>query len=429
LLAARRVNSEAAEPAISNLPAESAPRAFARLLGSGPFARYMAGESISMVGSWMQMFAQQWVLTTLTMEATKLGWLIFAGGIPTLLLTMIGGSVADRYDKRKILYAALVVHIGLALLVGRLVETHQIAIWHLYVVTAFLGIVAAFEIPTTSALVPELVDRSDISRALAIDRAVFHFTRMIGPAMGGFIIARYGEPTAYYLNAASFIALILAIASLKPRPRGSDAEEEKRQGPMREGFDFVRRDPPTRAMVLLMMSATIFVSPFFMVTMPVYARGVLGLDSEHLGWLMAFSGVGSLTGALGLLAIGRGHRAMFVKMAAAIASLGLAGLAFAPSFWWAAPSIVLMTLGLSTAFGTANIVIQERAPDAIRGRVSAVAGMAFFGVLPFAGLAIAAVADHIGLRTAMASGAIGFAVVTTILLAGRKQLAAAPPVA
>jgi MFS family permease len=389
----------------------------------------MAGETISMIGTWMQMFAQNWVLTTLTLEATKLGWMVFAGGIPTLFLAMIGGSLADRFDKRWILLGALTIQLILAVLVGWLVQSHQIAIWHLYTVTSLLGVVAAFEMPTVSAFIPELVAREDLSRALAIDRAIFHFTRMIGPAVAGYLIAKLGEPLAYYVNAATFVVLAAAILTIGPRPRGTQEEEDERKGPMRAGLDFVRKDPPTRAMILLMASAALFASPFFMVTMPVYARAVLGLDASGMGWLMAMSGVGSLSGAISLLKVRHGHRASFLKGAVTVAVIGLLGLAGAPHFGVAAVSIVLMTFGLSSGFGTAHIVIQERSPDAIRGRVSAVASLAFFGITPFAGLAVAAFADNIGLRRAMACGAIGYAVAGAALLMGRTQLAAAPKTA
>ena len=406
---------------------ESLPSTYFRLLRGGPFSRYMLGEGISMIGTWMQMSAQYWLVTTLTPKATALGGLVLVGGVPTLLLTMLGGTVADRFDKRRILFISLAVQISLALLVGWLTHDGLIRLWHLYVVTALLGVVSAFEVPTVSAFVPELVGKDDLAKALAIDRSVFHFTRMIGPALGGYLVAKLGVSIAYYLNAVTFLALIAAIISIPARARGDAKEEEERQGPMRAGFDFVRRDPPTRAMIQLMGSAAVFVSPFFIVTLPVYAVHELHLDAQRLGDLMAFSGVGSLTGALALLTIHKGKRARFLKLGAAVATLGLAGLASAPSFGWTALSIVLMTFGLSSGFGTANIVIQERAPDAIRGRVSGVASLAFFGVLPFAGLGMSALSDGIGLRQTMFLGTAGFALTAFFLLAGRKQLASAPP--
>jgi MFS family permease len=182
-------------------------------------------------------------------------------------------------------------------------------------------------------------------------------------------------------------------------------------------------------MILLMGAAAFFASPFFMMTMPLYGRAVLGLDETRMGLLMAMSGAGSLTGAVSLLMLRRGHRASFLKGAVASTVAGLLGLAAAHSFGAAAISIVFMTFGLSSGFGTAHIVIQERTPDPIRGRVSAVASLAFFGIMPFAGLAVTAFADHIGLRRAIACGAIGYALAGTALLLGRSQLAAAPKTA
>lgn len=408
------------------LDKESTPAAFYRLLRRGPFARYMAGESVSMIGTWMQLFAQTWVLTNLSHKALDFGWIGFAGGIPTFLLAMIGGSLADRFDKRRILLMVLGIQLLLAVLVGWLVQSNQIAIWHLYTVSALLGVVTAFEMPTVAAFIPELVSHDDLARALAIDRALFHFTRMIGPAVGGFLISRLGEPLAYYLNASSFVVLAAAILTIGPRPRGTVEEEKERKGPMRAGFDFVLRDSPTRAMILLMGAAAFFVSPFFMMTMTLYGRDILGLDETRMGFLMMMSGAGSVTGSISLLVVRHGHRAAFLKCAVSLAVIGLLGLANAHSLAAAAVSITLMTLGLSSGFGTAHIVIQERSPNAIRGRVSAVASLAFFGVMPFAGLIVTGFADHIGLRRAMICGAAGYAAAGAALLLGRSKLATAP---
>ena len=399
---------------------------FRRLLSRGPFPRYIAGEAISMIGTWMQMFAQNWLLTTLTTKASVLGAINFAGGIPMMMLTMLGGSFADRFDKRAILFVVLLTQLSLAALIGWLVATGQIAIWHIFVVTTLLGIAAAFEVPAVSAFVPELVPKEDLANALAIDRSVFHATRLIGPALGGYLVGKFGIPAAYYANAFTFLALLAAICTIRARVRGTADEEEQRKGPIREGLTFVLGDSPTRAMVLLMAATTLFVSPFLMITMPLYARVDLGLGPERMGALMAISGIGSFVGSIGLLTIPKGRRALFLKCAATAVALGLAGMAAAPAFASAAAAMILMTLGLSTSYGTAHIVIQERAPDPIRGRVSAVAGLAFFGILPFSGLLIAGFADGVGLRAAMRAAAAGYAVTAFLLLTGKHRLASAP---
>lgn len=397
-----------------------------RLLSRGPFARYIAGETISMIGTWMQLFAQGYLLTTLTSEASVLGAVNFAAGLPMLLLTAVGGTFADRYDKRLILVIVLSTQLALAVLVGWLVATGQIAIWHIFAVSVLLGIAGAFEVPTISALVPELVSRDDLASAIAIDRSIFHATRLIGPAMGGYLVGALGTASAYYVNAATFVALLGAILSIAPRATGSAEEEAQRRGSFREGLDYVRGDAPTFAMILLMAALTVFISPFLMILMPLYARTVLGLEADRMGLLMAISGVGSLTGSIGLLSIPHGRRALALKIAAGAIALALAGLGLAPSFGWGCAALILMTLGGATSFGMAHTIIQERAPGAMRGRVSAVAGLSFFGILPFSGLLMSALADALGLRMALMVSAACFGGVAALLLGRRRQLASAP---
>ncbi len=390
------------------------------------FARYLTGEAISMVGSWMQFFAQGWVLTSLTQKAMILGAVNFSSGIPMLLLTLVGGTFADRYDKRRILYAIVTVQIACAVAIGRLVALHEIQIWHIFVTSVILGIAAAFDVPTVAALVPELVSREHISAAIALDRAVFHFTRLLGPAMAGWLIGQFGTASAYYLNALSFLAIVVALLTIGPRPIGTAAEEEQRKTGIKEGLDFVKADAPTRSMILLMSATTVFVSPFLLIIMPLYSRDTLGLPAEKMGLFMAISGIGSFTGALGLLSIPHGKRAAALKCAGAACAIGLAGLSIAPTLPIACCAIVCLALGLSTTFGIANIVIQERTPGPIRGRVSSVAGMAFFGLVPFSGLMISGAVDLLGMRPAMFSGAVCFGACVAMLLAGVKQLASAP---
>lgn len=369
-----------------------------------------------MTGTWMQTFAQGWLLTSLTSSALALGAVNFAAGIPMLLLTLVGGSFADRYDKRLILHLALGTQVIVAASIGWLVGSGQIAIWHIFFAATVLGITHAFEVPTVAAFVPELVDRSEMASAIAIDRSVFHATRLIGPAVGGFLLSRMGVASVYYLNALSYTALIIAILTIPPRSRGTEAEEKLRRGGIKEGLAFVRSDAPTRVMVLLMVSITAFVSPFLMIMMPLYARNTLGLAAQEMGLLMALSGVGSFIGSITLLAIPRPARTFALRAAAILATAALAGLSWAPSFAPAACFFVLMTLGISTAFGMSNIIIQERAPDFIRGRISAVASLAFFGILPFSGLIISALADLLGMRGALFTAAVCYACSAAALL-------------
>lgn len=398
-----------------------------RVLRPGPFRRYMAGEAVSSTGTWMQMMAQSWVMTTLTHSALMLGMVNFAAGIPQLLLTMTGGSVADRHEKRNILLVSQLVQIGLALTAGYLVMTHRIQMWHLLVMSVALGIQNAFEMPAASALVPELVSPDEIASAIAVDRSSFHATRLIGPAIAGLCIGAWGAASAFYANALSFVALIIALMTLKPRPLGTPEEEEKRSGGMKDGWNFVRSDKPTLAMIALMAMTTVFVFPVMTILLPLYTRDELGLPASGLGVLMALHGLGSLTGSILLLRVPRAKRMTVMAFAVLGIVLALATLALTHQVLVAVAALVSMTVCLSTMFGLSNTTVQERAPDHLRGRVSAIAGLSFFGLMPFAGLVITSVSDAVGMRTALGAAASIFALGGGFMVVGPGRRATQTP--
>ena len=268
------------------------------LLKPGPFRRYIIGSAISDTGTWMQVMAQGWVVSALTNKAIVLGMVNFAAGLPTLALTMIGGSAADRYDKRKILIATQIVQIALAIILGWLVMAGRIHIWHVIVLAALLGIAIAFEMPAISALVPELVKRDQIAAAVAMDRSVFHGSRLVGPSLAGLFVGWWGAASAFFANAFSFLALIVALVSLPKRPIGTKEEEEQRRSGIMEGFRYVASERTVLAMIALVALTTIFVFPVISVMLPLYVRNVLQLGPREMGWLMATSGTGAFFGSL-----------------------------------------------------------------------------------------------------------------------------------
>ena len=288
------------------------------LLRPGPFRRYIIGTSISDTGTWMQIMAQGWVMSTLTDKAIMLGMVNFAAGLPMIFLTMFGGSMADRFDKRRILVWTQVVQIALAIVVGILIFSGRIQIWHIIAVAGLLGIAFAFEHPALSALVPELVTHEEIAGAVALDRAVFHCARLVGPSVGGLIVGLWGAATAFFTNAVSFFAFIVALVSLPPRPIGSQEEEQQRASGIKDGFRYVRADKPSLAMVGMIASMTIFIFPTVSVMMPLYVRDVLHFGPDRLGYLMAASGIGSVFGAITLVSIARSRRLGWM-MASALA--------------------------------------------------------------------------------------------------------------
>ena len=376
----------------------------------------MAGETISMLGTWMQVMAQGWVVAGLTASAFTLGLMNLASGLPMLVLTTWGGLLADRLDKRRILLATQFIQIAIATWIGWLVFRHTVTVWHLIVAGFILGTSAAFEMPSASALVPELVGREQLRSAIAVDRSIFHATRLAGPAIGGILISLLGTASAFFANAASFVAMIVALFTLPPRPTGTAEEEAQRQTGMHEGWVYVRNDPPTRTMLMLLASITTCISPFFMIMMPLYSRHILKIPASEHGILMGSSGLGAFAGSLWLLRIAVPHRVAYMRGSIIAVVLCMAGLAVAQNLAEAVVAMVLLTSGTSTIFGLANTIVQERAPNAIRGRVSAAAGMSFFGVLPFSGLVMTKIADQVGLRQAMGGSAVCFGALAALLL-------------
>jgi MFS family permease len=391
------------------------------LMREGPFRRYIIGSAISDTGTWMQVMAQGWVMSSLTNRGFLLGLAAASAGVPTILLAMKGGEAADRYDKRRILIWTQVVQIVLAVVLGFLVYSGQIQIWHIIVLAFCLGTCIAFEMPAINALVPELVSREQIATAIALDRSVFHGSRLVGPSLAGIFVGWWGAASAFFSNAATFFALIIALASLPPRTVGTAEEEEQRKTGFKEGLIYVRNDRTILCMIALIAASTIFIFPFLSAMLPLYVRNVLNLGPGPMGYLMAVSGSGSLLGALGLLSVPRHLRFRFMTGAVIVVGLALCSMARSDGFVFSAISMGVLAIGLSANFGLASTIVQERAPAPLRGRISAIFGLSFFGLTPVGSLLTPAFADLIGLRVALVFGGVIYATLAVLILgvAGR----------
>ena len=379
----------------------------------------MVAEFISMVGAWMQSQAQQLVVESHATTSREQAWVSFATLMIIPLLGPWAGNAADRHDRRKILIAVIFIQAVLATLVGWKVQNNTLLLWHLVAVGFAMGVTHAFEGPAYSALLPELVPREMLGRAVALDRSVFHTARIIGPAIAGVLILRLGTASAFYANALSFVCPLIILCTIAPRPRGTDEEEKLRRSGFMDGWRHVRSDAPTFRMVMITAANAFFCSPFVIVMLTWYGKRTLHLDPGMVGWLMALAGIGALTASVSLLAIPNSRRMFFMRMGAIISVAAMLILAAAPGFAVAAIGITLLTMGLNFLYGIGNQLVQERAPDALRGRVSAVAGLSFVAVLPFSGLMVSSLDTHFGMRTTLTICATGYAILAAIILARR----------
>jgi MFS family permease len=398
------------------------------VLRNAPFRRYVIGSFISDTGSWMQVMAQGWVMATLTNKAIWLGMANLAAGLPMLLLTMVGGAAADRFDKRKILLITQFVQIGTACAIGYLVLKDQIEIWEILAFAVVLGISNSFEMPTQSALVPELVGRSQIQNGISIDRSVFHGSRVLGPTIGGYLINWLGKASAFFANALSFVALVIAILSLPPRPKGTAEEEEKRSSGIKDGFRFVFNDTPSLAMVTLIAMQSLCIFPIITVMMPLYVRLVLHRGADSLGSLMGVSAIGSFVGSLFLIGLPRDKRVVLMMVNALAVTCVIVGISYGPSFYVVMALLVVNSLALAMNFALCSTIVQERAPDYLRGRVSGVFMLSFVGMMPLAGLGVTSLSDFIGMRAALSIAAIIYGVISLLVLARVRKQCAVPGV-
>jgi len=243
----------------------------------------------------------------------------------------------------------------------------------------------------------------------------------VGPSLAGLCIGWWGAASAFFANALSFLALIVALISLPKRPLGTAEEEEQRRSGIMEGFRYVGSNRTILSMIALIACTTIFIFPTISVMLPLYVRNVLQLGPRELGWLMAVSGTGAFAGSLGLLTIPREKRLWFMTGNVLAIALGVFFMSRSHSFLLTACSMGTLAIALSINFGLANTIVQEHAPPELRGRVSAVFGLSFFGLMPIAGLVVTGFSDLIGMRTALTTASAIYAVAafSVLSLAGR----------
>lgn len=343
----------------------------------------------------MQSVAQGWLVYSLTKSPLYLGIVAAAGSLPILLFTLVGGIAADRYRKRNVLLTTQALSIIPALLLGLLIDTHLVAVWHVAVLAAFLGTVNAFDIPARQSFIIELVGKEYLTNAIALNSAVFHASRLIGPVIAGLIIAHIGLPSCFYLNAVSFVAVIFALSKIRITGKAHSNSQGIRKD-LIEGFQFIFSKPEIARLIMLVAIFS-FVGIPFITFLPVFAGTVLGKGAEGFGFLVGATGVGALSAAL-LLAfradVQRKYR--YISLSAALFSVLL--LFFSLSKMYLLSLVLLIGIGgaLVSLLATANSFIQLSVPDNLRGRAMSVFTFVFLGTAPIGNALLGILADGIG---------------------------------
>jgi MFS family permease len=377
-----------------------------RALRHRNFQLFFSGQLISLVGTWMQNVSQAWLVYKMTQSSLQLGAVGFASQIPVFLIAPLGGIVADRYNRHRVVIATQIASMLLAFTLAGLTLTHVIQVWHIFVLASLLGVVNAFDIPARQSFLVDMVGKEDLMNAIALNSSMFNGARVIGPAIAGILVARIGEGWCFFANAVSYIAVIIGLLLMQvPRPvyHASSASPLAR---ILEGFTFVRQTGPIRALLLLLGLISLVAMPYT-VLMPVFAHRILHGGARALGILMGATGVGALLGAL-TLATRRGVRGLGRWVAFSCGGFGFFLILFAWSryFWLSVALLLPVGFCMMLEMSSSNTLIQAMVPDQLRGRVMAVYSMMFMGMAPFGALLGGGLADRLGAPITVSIGAI-----------------------
>ncbi len=397
--------SSFAANAESSSPARLSPRARLsqgfRALRIRNYRLYWFGQLVSMTGSWMQTTGQAWLVLQLSASPLALGLVTTMQFLPFTILSLFGGVIADRFPKHRLVLLTQLAALVQAMIFGTLVATGAIQLWHIYILAAIQGIVNAIDNPVRQAFVIELVGRAEVGNAVALNSTLFNSARVLGPALAGLLIARFGVAPALYVNAASFGATIAAL--LLMRPAEFHAVPPVPQGSVRQqllaGLSYAWRTP----LILQVLLVVAVIGTFgynFTVVMPLLAGFVLKTDATGFGALSAFLGGGSLAAAIAT-AYTRRITMQRLLIGSACFSLLLAAVAFSSIFPLSA--ILLVALGFAgvTFATTANTLLQLTAPDELRGRVMSLYVLLFIGSTPLGGFLIGLLSSLIGVQAAL----------------------------
>ena len=377
-----------------------------RALAHRNYRLFFAGQLFSLIGTWMQNVAQSWLIYRLTDSALLLGLVSFATQIPVFLIAPIGGAVADRYDRHRIIISTQLVSMVLALSLATLTLSGRIEVWHIFLFASLLGIINGFDIPARQSFVVEMVGKEDLLNAIALNSSMFNAARIVGPAVAGVLVATVGEGYCFLLNGLSYIAVLSGL--LMMRRETAPPREPDRMSPLRriiEGFRFVAGTGPIRALLLLLAISSFTGLPYA-VLMPIFADRILGAGARGLGILMSAAAVGAVTGSL-FLARRENIRGLGRWVAAACAGFGVTLLLFSlsRSFWLSVVILVPVGFCVMIQMASSNTLIQAMVPDELRGRVMSVYAMVFMGGAPIGSVLAGWLAARIGAPPTIAIGA------------------------
>jgi MFS family permease len=375
-----------------------------RALRERNYRLFVSGQLVSLIGTWMQMVAQAWLIYRLTGSSALLGLIGFAGQIPVFLLAPLGGVIADRMSRHRILIATQGTMMVLALVLGALTLLEIIEVWQIFVLASILGLTNAFDIPTRQAFIVDLVPREDLVNAIALNSSMVNGARIVGPAVAGIVVATVGEGWCFLVNGLSYVAVLTALVRMRIVARARSAAPTSAWASVVEGFAFAWHTMPVRALLLLLGLVSLMGMPYA-VLMPVFADRILAGGPDAYGILMSASGIGAL-GAAASLTVRKSVRGLGRWVAVSATGFGVCLMAFSSSrsLWLSTLLLIPAGFFMMMEMASSNTLIQSMVPDRLRGRVMSVYSMMFMGMAPLGALMAGALAEPIGAPATVAIG-------------------------
>ena len=385
------------------------------------YKKYFLGQLISMIGTWMQIVAQSWLVLQLTDSVFLIGLVMALSTLPTLLFTFFGGVIVDRFPKKDILFATQIASMILAFLLGVLTIFGWITIWEICTISFLLGTVNAIDAPARQAFVSELVNKEQLASAIALNSGVFNSARVIGPTVAGIMIAIIGTGGAFILNALSYIAVLFALKKIKidsvikthlPNPIVA----------IKEGLDYSFKHPIIRTLFLVIGIVSIFGWSYTTV-LPVIAKKVFHVDAAGLGYLYAASGLGSLLATITIALYSKKFSPLyFIVGGTLIFSISIFLFSFTDNIHTASILLFFSGFGLLSFASQANTTIQMLVKSEFRGRVMSIYVLMFIGLTPFGNLQIGWVSEYFGTSFALQAGATIVMVSGLVIFFLRKRI-------
>lgn len=388
-----------------------------RAFQSRNYRLYFYGQSISLIGTWMQSTAISWIVYSMTHSPFMLGLSLFCSKFPSFLFSMFGGVVSDRYNRFRVLLLTQIASLVQSLLLAILMLVGHYAVWEVLALGTILGCINAFDVPARQSLIYEMVDDKDnLSNALALNSSMVNLARLVGPAIAGIALQQLGEAACFLLNTLSFVAVIVSLLRMKLTPYQPPLHPKRALHELKEGFAYIRQTPSIARVISLLAAMSLLAIPFTTL-LPVYAKVIFKGDASTFGYINSFIGLGAISGGL-FLATRKGGTELDRKKILLVATIvfGLGLILFSHTAWFPLAMVFVMvsSFGMMAQTTMVNTIIQTTATPAMRGRVISYFAMAYFGMLPLGSLLVGFVSQYIGAPMTILSEGVAALVVAGI---------------